>query len=177
MTIRTERILIRPLVETDAEDVFDYASDPQAAETMGWFPHTSLEESREILNGWILDGSRHAIVLCKSGKVIGHIAIQADSDGKSETVRELGYMIHRQYRRQGYMQEALTAVVRKLIESGVTEIWACCFQGNRASSALLEKCGFAFCREGVFRARKIGREIPSLEYCMTPANYAKWREQ
>ena len=49
MTIETERILLRPWQESDAETLFQYASDPEVGPRAGWPPHKSVEESLEII--------------------------------------------------------------------------------------------------------------------------------
>ena len=45
MLMETERILLRPWLESDAETLFKYASDPEVGPRAGWPPHKSVEES------------------------------------------------------------------------------------------------------------------------------------
>ena len=45
----TDRILLRPWRESDAEALFKYASDPEVGPRAGWPPHKSVEESLEII--------------------------------------------------------------------------------------------------------------------------------
>ena len=47
--METERILLRPWRENDAEALFKYASDPEVGPRAGWPPHKSVEESLEII--------------------------------------------------------------------------------------------------------------------------------
>ena len=47
--IETERLILRPFTQNDAEDVFDYAKDPRVGPIAGWQPHRDVEESREII--------------------------------------------------------------------------------------------------------------------------------
>ena len=47
--LETERLILRPFTEEDAEDLFAYASDPRVGLPAGWQPHGSVEESREII--------------------------------------------------------------------------------------------------------------------------------
>lgn len=49
MTIETERLILRPWLETDAGALFRYASDPDIGPIAGWEPHTSVENSLEII--------------------------------------------------------------------------------------------------------------------------------
>ena len=45
----TERLILRHWAEDDAEELYKYASDPQVGPPAGWPPHTSVENSREII--------------------------------------------------------------------------------------------------------------------------------
>ena len=46
--IVTERLILRPWQESDAESLYKYARDPEIGPIAGWPPHTSVEDS---LNG------------------------------------------------------------------------------------------------------------------------------
>lgn len=46
--IETERLIIRPWLESDAEALYKYASDSDIGPIAGWPPHTSVENSLEI---------------------------------------------------------------------------------------------------------------------------------
>ena len=47
--LETNRLLLRPWREDDAEVLYRYASDPEVGPPAGWQPHTSVENSREII--------------------------------------------------------------------------------------------------------------------------------
>ena len=47
--METERILLRPWRESDAESLFKYASDPDVGPRTGWPPHKNVEESLQII--------------------------------------------------------------------------------------------------------------------------------
>ena len=47
--IETERLILRVWQEDDAEALFKYASDPDIGPIAGWLPHTSVENSLEII--------------------------------------------------------------------------------------------------------------------------------
>ena len=60
----------------------------------------------------------------------------------------LGYWIGEPYARQGYMREAVTALVSYAFDAlALSRIEAACLAENRPSRALLENCGFKY--EGV----------------------------
>ena len=60
MILETNRLILRPWCESDADDLYTYASDPEVGPPAGWPPHTSIgkpywgqglipEASREML--------------------------------------------------------------------------------------------------------------------------------
>lgn len=46
MTMETQRLILRRWNEDDAEDLYEYASDPAVCPICGWPAHQSIEESR-----------------------------------------------------------------------------------------------------------------------------------
>lgn len=48
MTLETERLILRPWKEDDAESLYKYAKDPKVGPIAGWPVHTSVENSREV---------------------------------------------------------------------------------------------------------------------------------
>lgn len=63
----------------------------------------------------------------------------------------LGYWIGEPFARQGYMSEAVEALVNHAFGSlDLSRVEAACLPKNTASRALLEKCGFKY--EGVAQA-------------------------
>ena len=49
MTLETERLILRPWKEDDAESLYKYAKNPEVGPIAGWPVHTSVENSREII--------------------------------------------------------------------------------------------------------------------------------
>jgi len=49
MILKTERLILRPWREEDAEALYAYASDPEVGFPAGWPSHTTVENSREII--------------------------------------------------------------------------------------------------------------------------------
>ena len=63
MTLETERLVLRPWEERDANDLFQYASHPEVGPNAGWPVHTSVENSREIIKSVLSAPETYAIVL------------------------------------------------------------------------------------------------------------------
>lgn len=167
MYIETQRLIIRPFTIADADEVYEYCKASSVGRNAGWTPHESLEESTQILSEWISEGFRHAIELKSLGKVIGHIAVDPDSEEEREDTRELGCALNEEYQRRGIMTEAIHAVLEHLFSSGIEYVWACCFKSNIPSKGMIEKCGFELEQEGTYYSESLDEEFDSYEYRMS----------
>jgi len=49
VVLKTERLVLRPWKEEDADDLYEYAKDKDIAESAGYPPHNSKERSLEII--------------------------------------------------------------------------------------------------------------------------------
>ena len=49
MILKTNRLILRPWEESDAENLYRYASDPKVGPIAGWPVHTSVENSLDII--------------------------------------------------------------------------------------------------------------------------------
>lgn len=47
--METERLILRPWEEADAEDLYEYARDPEVGPIAGWPVHKSVEDSLEVI--------------------------------------------------------------------------------------------------------------------------------
>lgn len=73
MIIKTERLVLRPFVESDAEDVFEYLKEP-AVNCFACTKLNSLEEAKAEMKKRVGETEYYfAITLKESGKVIGEI--------------------------------------------------------------------------------------------------------
>ena len=74
-TLQTERLILRAWQESDAEALYRYASNPNIGPIAGWPPHTSVENSREIIKTVLSAPESYAVVLKETGEAVGSIAI------------------------------------------------------------------------------------------------------
>lgn len=47
--IRTERLILRPWLESDLEDFYEYAGVDGVSQMAGWTPHKSVEKCRNYI--------------------------------------------------------------------------------------------------------------------------------
>lgn len=148
MMLTTERLRLRPWQDTDAEDLFFYARDPDVGPACGWAPHKSLEESRAVLRSVLAGPECYALCLKESGRPIGTaelmLAGNTDLTDRADEC-ELGYWLGKPYWGQGYMPEAAEELLRHAFEElGIRAVWCGYHAGNDQSRRVQEKLGFAF---------------------------------
>lgn len=144
--MQTERILLRRWLETDAEALYKYASDPDVGPRAGWPPHKSIDESLEVIRTFFNNGTTWAIVLKETNEAIGAMGYftQATSNipiGKDDC--EVGYWVGKPHWNKGICTEALRMILDYCINiKHFDNIWCDHFTGNPASGRVMEKCGF-----------------------------------
>lgn len=141
-TIRTERLLLRPLRPSDAGPITLHASDARLARMTALIPHPYPPGAAEAFIEATLEGRR-------SEEVWAIDATPVDGEeligiiGFKPARGELGYWVGPPYWGAGYATEAVSALVAHLFaERGVEAIEAPVFADNGASAAVLRKAGF-----------------------------------
>lgn len=146
--LETERLVLRPWKETDAESLFEYAKDPDIGPIAGWPPHQNIEESLHIIKTVFIGPECYAICEKNTGKAIGAIELKMKghtdmTDREDEC--ELGYWLGKPFWGRGYMPEAATELLRHGFETlGMTTIWCGYYDGNYKSKRVQEKVGFLY---------------------------------
>ena len=153
--IQTERLLLRPWREEDAEDLYLYAKDPDVGAPAGWRAHTDTEYSRMILRNVLCKPGVYAVCL-KDGKPIGSIGLQfagtTDLTDREDEC-ELGYWLGKPFWGQGIAVEAAQALLYHAFEDlGMRAVWCGYYEGNEKSRKVQRKLGFLYQRktEGLY---------------------------
>ena len=141
--LETERLILREFRESDAEDVYEYARDPEVGPNAGWKPHESLDESRGVVKNFIQSGEVWAIEDKASHKVIGSIGLHKRERECEPFDRELGYVLSRDYWGRGLMTEAAGRIVQYAFDNGMKTLLVSHFDGNDRSRRVIEKLGFS----------------------------------
>lgn len=141
-TIETARLLLRPVTMDDAEDMFEWVSDPAVNRYMPYPLYHSIEQVRVYISTIPEDANEFAFCLKETGKVIGAGSVHYDPE---RNAYELGYNLSRKYWGSGYATEASEAMIRWAHdELGVHDFCANHANANAASANVLKKCGFVF---------------------------------
>lgn len=146
--IKTERLLLRPFTESDAEAMYkNWTYDERVARYCRWYPHGSIEITEQLLNMYLNEASegfdyRWGIELTDGSELIGCIDVVGISED-SKTA-EVGYVLSYDYWNRGIMSEALEAVINKLFDDGFEVVCAEHHVDNIASGKVMEKCGMKY---------------------------------
>ena len=147
----TERLILRKITPEDAQAIMAIFSDEAVTEFYDLYTFTSIDEAAELIDyfGESYEAERQirwGVVRKEDNQLIGTCGFVALHNHRGE----IGYDLASAYWRQGYMSEALEA----LLEVGFDDmelhrIEALVMVGNEASSGLLRKRGFS--AEGILR--------------------------
>ena len=117
MELETSRLILRPWRDSDAETLFEYAKDPAVGPAAGWPPHTSVDDSLEIIRTVFSAPETYAVVLKETGEPVGSCGIMFSGSMHSETMEEneaeIGYWIGVPYWGRGLIPEAVNALLRR----------------------------------------------------------------
>ncbi len=163
-TIETERLILRKFTGNDFDAVHSYASDLENTVYMVWGPNT-VEQTQAFIRYCITKAEekpctnyQYAVVLNDTNRLIGacNLAI-------TENEAEIGWILHRDYWKQGYGTE----IGKALLEFGFDElslhrIFARCDAENYGSFRVMEKIGMR--REGLFIEARPANKKSEMKY-------------
>lgn len=148
MNLRTPRLHLRPLAQTDAPAVFAMMRDPETMRFWDWPAFGDPEVVADIVAAQLASvaagGALYwAVALTPDGPAIGSCDL-SDIDAHHRRA-ELGFLFHRDHWSKGYAQEAMQAVMAHAFgPMDLRRLWARFHAGNQASLRLLEKLGFSY---------------------------------
>ena len=147
--IETERLILRKVELDDAPIMFrNWQSDERVTKYLSWKPYPSVDYSYKVAENWIsqyhnLDFFLWLIVEKETNTPIGTIGVGRHEDDWSSA--EVGYCIGYDWWNNGYMTEALIAVIEYLLyKACIPEITCCCDRENKPSAHVMQKAGMSF---------------------------------
>jgi ribosomal-protein-alanine N-acetyltransferase len=160
--LRTGRLLLRPFEDGDVDALFALFSDAETLRYWSRPPMTARDEASAMIErarAWGAEGSAigWAVVRGADRRVIGTATLFRID--RTHRRAEIGYMLGRAHWGQGYMREALAAVIgHGFGPLELHRIEADIDPRNAASIRALEHFGFV--REAVLRERwRVGGEV------------------
>ncbi len=148
MYLETERLILRRWEESDADELYIYASDPAVGPIAGWPPHQSKQESLDVIRNVFVGAECYAVTLKSDGRAIG--AVELKLNGHTDMTEkddecELGFWLGKPFWGQGLIPEAAGELLRRAFEDlGMNKVWCGYYDGNRKSKRVQEKLGFSY---------------------------------
>lgn len=140
MLIQTNRLKIKPFSDADKEAMIAMFTDEKIKQTY-MLPDLETEEAKTKLFARFVKLSHakdHFVRgIYREEMLVGFLN---DTEIKNDVI-ELGYVIAPAFWGNGYMTEALLAVIGHLLQNGYREVITGAFASNLASIRVMEKCG------------------------------------
>jgi RimJ/RimL family protein N-acetyltransferase len=153
-TLHTDRLVLRPLVESDGPRVRELAGDEAIARNTLDIPHPYPEG---VAEQWIAGQPAlfrqgrevvFAITLRASGELVGAIGLSSISPRHSRS--DIGWWVGREYWNRGYCTEAARALLNYAFGTlGLNRVYSSHYARNPASGRVMQKLGMK--AEGVKR--------------------------
>ncbi|MFD0963563.1 GNAT family N-acetyltransferase [Pseudofulvibacter geojedonensis] len=158
--IETERLILRPVENTDLQGMFELDSDPEVHKYLGNMPIKTLDQAQEgidyLQKQYKERGiARWAVVLKETNEFMGWCGIkyliESEQMNGVYNVYELGYRFIPKFWGKGYATESAQAWVDYMFkEAGVKSLYAAADIPNKGSVNVLQKVGFKITDEFVF---------------------------
>lgn len=175
--ITTERLVLRPWRETDAEALYKYASDPEIGPPAGWPVHESSDFSLMIIRTVFAAPETYAVTLKESGEAVGCCGILTSNSLHSSSLTpkegEIGYWISKPFWGQGLIPEAVKALLSRCFNDlGLERVWCSFYDGNTKSQRVCEKCGFKYHHTNRDVISPLGNKQTEHFWLMTKEDYS-----
>ncbi|SPW33543.1 Spermidine N(1)-acetyltransferase [Elizabethkingia miricola] len=150
MQLETNRLIMRPFEETDAEGLFLLDSNPEVMKYVGGVVSTEIEQSRQMIefiqNQYKENGvGRLAVIEKSSNTLIGWSGLKylTKEINGIKNVYELGYRFLPEYWGKGYATETAIAALNYAFNEIKTDVvYAMAVTENTGSNRVLQKLGF-----------------------------------
>ena len=165
-TIRTARLLLRPFVRDDADEVAAVLADAEVGRYLLHVPHPYDDgEALRWITSWLRrwhNGRGVALAITRKRAIIGAVTLTVQRDHRRA---ELGYWLGLEHWGKGLAVEAAGAVIDwGFVTFALERVYAQYLDDNRRSGRVLEKLGML--REGVRRGhvKKGKRQLDAHQY-------------
>lgn len=152
--IETDRLLLRPILLSDAQSLYEIVSDKDVLNYLAGLPeYTGVEMAVDYISGKLEKKYKNkdfydwAVVLKSENKMIGRISVYKQDDYRR--MADLVWQLNANYRNKGYISEGVKAVINHLFDIGFKRIEAFADVVNKASTKVMAKVGMQY--EGTLR--------------------------
>lgn len=146
MILTTERLVLRPWQENDAESLYEYAKDERVGPIAGWPVHESQAQSLEYIQTVFAHDEVYALAKKQDNRAIGMVGLLIGQDSNfdiADNEAEVAYWIGVPFWGNGFIPEAVKAVMQHAYEDlQLHALWCGYFADNEQSHKAQAKCGF-----------------------------------
>lgn len=175
--LKTPRLSLRRVKESDDEDMFAYTSNPEVTRFLSWNPHIEIIQTQRYIESLISEYNLSAsyawaIEILEFKKFIGIVRIFDVSYGNKRG--ELSFILNPIFHRKGLMVEAIMAVIGFCFTNvRLNRIQAKCTPDNFSSEKVLQKLGMSY--EGTLREFWINKGVSedAKLFALTANDYKK----
>ena len=171
--LETERLLLRPWLFTDLDNLYEYSKDERVGPMAGWKPHANKNEAIKALEQYITQEYHWAIVLKTENKVIGAIKLNPDNNRGKYYAKAISFVLSPVYWGQGIMTEAVNKVIHFAFDEIKIDLMSAFhYPENARSKRVIEKCGFEY-EITLFQSvkRYDGKLMDMVCYCILKNSY------
>lgn len=174
-TIFTERLVIRPVSVSDSQEIHKYAGDKEI-DMMLFLPNDNIEQTIEFTKNAVREWTKEKpsvreFVIVYNEKIIGGIDLEA----VGESTYEIGWIVDKEYRNNGFVTEAGKALVGYAFDVlSAKKVIAHCDIRNRASEKVMQKLGMTLKdNSGTRFYEKTGVTAGELMYSIEKSDYER----
>jgi [ribosomal protein S5]-alanine N-acetyltransferase len=165
----TERLVLREMLPTDAEGMFELDSDPDVHRYLGNNPITNIEQAKDMIayirSQYIENGiGRWAVVDKQTNEFMGWTGLKLVREriNDLEDFYDVGYRLIKRFWGQGYASETIQPSLKYGFETlKIKDLYAMVNVGNKASRRIIEKNGFRYTNDFDYKG------IPCVNYLLT----------
>lgn len=164
----TRRLTLRPPALPDAEDIALHLSSWNVAQMLARVPFPYWVEDAEDWIAGLRGRPDDLVYTIHRERLIGLVSLGGDAEEP-----RLGYWLGEPWHGQGFMTEALAAVLAHAFEArGFSAVRSSVFEDNPASLRVQRKLGFAVTGAGLEWSRPRGEAVPAHHTRLTACAFA-----
>ena len=152
--LRTERLVLRPMRQSDAEALLPLFRDGETLRYWAFEPIETLAQMHEIIAGNLppQNAPQSSFAITRNGRTVGVVNFYRHQD----RMAGLGYILDKALWGQGYVSEAINAALDHGFGTlNLHRIWLEIDPRNHASIRVAEKCGFNENEPATYRGEPI----------------------